>query len=169
MNGKVGWYVGPAMNHYRCVTAYFPRTRTTRICDTVTFFPHEVPFPRVTLNNQLLQAAEDIVNILNNPPATAVPTLQVGDPVKIPWLRLPNNYGRWKNFPRNRWTQQLRGCLKFPTLSQIRQHFQGYLRQIRRKHRCSSSKNTARIQNAFNIVIYQHINTTCASARCNHR
>ena len=82
LNGEVGWYVGPAMDHYRCITAYFLRTRTTRICDTVTFSPHEVAFPRVTLKDQLIQAAEDIVNILAAPPATTVPTLRTGDPVK---------------------------------------------------------------------------------------
>ena len=30
LNREAGWYVGPAMEHYRCVTWYFPRTRTTR-------------------------------------------------------------------------------------------------------------------------------------------
>ena len=39
LNGEVGWYVGPSMHHYRCVKIYFPRTKTTRDCDTVTFFP----------------------------------------------------------------------------------------------------------------------------------
>ena len=82
LNGEVGWYVGPAMDHYRCITAYFPRTRTTRICDTVTFFPHEVTFPRVTLKDHLVQAAEDIVHILSAPPPTTVPTLRAGDPVR---------------------------------------------------------------------------------------
>ena len=53
LNGDVGWYVGPALDHYRCVTCYFPRTRTTRVCETVTFFPHKVPFPKVTLTDHL--------------------------------------------------------------------------------------------------------------------
>ena len=70
------------MKHYCCITAYFPRTQTTRICDTVTFFPHDVPFPRVTLKDHLQQAAEDITNILTNTPPSTVPTLQAGDPVK---------------------------------------------------------------------------------------
>ena len=45
LNGEIGWYVGPALNHYRCVTCYFPRTRATRVCETVTFLPHDIPFP----------------------------------------------------------------------------------------------------------------------------
>ena len=83
LNGEVGWYVGPAMQHYRCITAYFPRTRTTRICDMVTSFPHDVPFPRVTLKDHIQQAAEDITNILKKSPSTTVPSLQAGDPVKM--------------------------------------------------------------------------------------
>ena len=81
LNGDQGWYVGPALDHYRCITCYFPRTRTTRICETVTFIPHEVPFPEVNLTDQLTQAAEDIVSILTQPPSPTTPSLQAGDPV----------------------------------------------------------------------------------------
>ena len=49
LNGEVGWYVGPSMQHYRCVQCYFPRTKQIRDCDTVTFFPTNVPFPQVKL------------------------------------------------------------------------------------------------------------------------
>ena len=44
LNGEVGWYVGPSMQHYRCVKCYFPRTKEVRDCDTVTFFPPQCPF-----------------------------------------------------------------------------------------------------------------------------
>ena len=81
LNGEQGWYVGPALDHYRCVTCYFPRTRTTRICKTVTFLPHEVPFPEIKLQDLLKQAAEDIIAILSQPPSTTAPSLKVGDPV----------------------------------------------------------------------------------------
>ena len=40
LNGETEQYAGPAMSHYCRVEVSFPRTRaTTRICDTVTFFP----------------------------------------------------------------------------------------------------------------------------------
>ena len=35
--GESGWYVGPALEHHRCVTCYFPRTRALRVVDTVKF------------------------------------------------------------------------------------------------------------------------------------
>ena len=69
------------MNHYRCVRCYFPRTRSIRDCDTVTFFPTTVPFPEIKLGDFLRQAASDIITILTQPPSTTVPSLQAGDPV----------------------------------------------------------------------------------------
>ena len=27
LNGEVGWYVGPSMQHYYCVECYYPRTK----------------------------------------------------------------------------------------------------------------------------------------------
>ena len=53
LNSEVGWYVGPSMHHYRCVQSYFPRTREVRDCDTVGFFPHSIPFPKVKLKDHL--------------------------------------------------------------------------------------------------------------------
>ena len=81
LNGDIGWYVGPALDHYHCVKCYFPRTRTTRICETVTFFPHAIPFPQVLVSEHLKQAAEDIVTLLQKPLPTTIPSLTAGDPV----------------------------------------------------------------------------------------
>ena len=41
----------------------------------VEFFPHAVPFPRVSLNDHLKQAAIDIISILSNLSKTTVPSL----------------------------------------------------------------------------------------------
>ena len=80
--GEQGWYIGPALQHYRCVSAYFPRTRATRVCDTVDFFPTSIPIPAVTTTDFLRQAAEDIISILTKPPSSTTPSLQAGDPVR---------------------------------------------------------------------------------------
>ena len=82
LNGEVGWYVGPELEHYRCVEIYFPKTRKTRACDTVDFFPHDYPFPEVKTKDFLHQAAADIVEILTKPPSTTVLTLEEGHPVR---------------------------------------------------------------------------------------
>ena len=80
LNGEQGWYIGPALDHYRCVTIYFPKTRAPRICDTVTFLPTVVPFPEVKITDFLRQAASDIIDILTHPPSTTTPSLEAGDP-----------------------------------------------------------------------------------------
>ena len=41
--GEQGWYVDPALQYYHCITAYFPRTITSRTCDTVDFPPTSIP------------------------------------------------------------------------------------------------------------------------------
>ena len=82
LNGEKGWYVGPSMNHYRCVKCYFPRTRSIRDCDTVAFLSTTVPFLEIKLDDFLRQAASDIITILTQPPSTSVPSLHVGDPVR---------------------------------------------------------------------------------------
>ena len=41
-----GWYVGPALEHYRCVSVFSPTTRTVRHVDTVHYFSNVVPFPK---------------------------------------------------------------------------------------------------------------------------
>ena len=69
-----GWYIGPALEHYRCIKCYIPSTRRERIADTVTFFPTVIPFPTVTLADFLRQATSDILAILQHPPI--FPTLE---------------------------------------------------------------------------------------------
>ena len=34
------WYIGPAIEHYRCYKVYVPITRGEYICDTVSFHSH---------------------------------------------------------------------------------------------------------------------------------
>ena len=48
-NGEEGYYIGPSLEHYRCVKCYFTKTRMERDTDTVLFFPHKIPFPEIKL------------------------------------------------------------------------------------------------------------------------
>ena len=74
-HGEDGWYIGPAPEHYRCVSVYFPKTRTVRQVDTVRYFPSIIPFPKTSLADHLRQASTDIISILTNPPSTITPEL----------------------------------------------------------------------------------------------
>ena len=76
-HGEDAWYIGPSLDHYRCVQCYVPRTGGVIDVDTVEWFPHHVTFPQASKEDQLLQAAEDIVSILQSPPPS-IPALKFG-------------------------------------------------------------------------------------------
>jgi hypothetical protein len=76
-HGVEGWYVGPAMEHYRCYTCYVPRTQNTRISDTVAFFHHR-PLPALSSADKAMRAAVDLTDALRNPTALA-PFLSLSD------------------------------------------------------------------------------------------
>ena len=63
--GTDAWYIGPALEHYRCVECYMPETRSTRIADTLEYFPAQIPFPKSTTEDYLRQSISDILAILN--------------------------------------------------------------------------------------------------------
>ena len=65
-HGQLGFYVGPAMNHYRCMTCFIPQTRQERISDTIQFFPSKINFPIVSINEQLINALEQITSIIGS-------------------------------------------------------------------------------------------------------
>lgn len=59
-HGKIGFYVGPALKHYRCYRVYMKSTNTTRITDTLSWHPS---------NNLFLPGSssyEDLFYLLNN-------------------------------------------------------------------------------------------------------
>ena len=77
-HGIDGWYVGPAMDHYRCMTCYIPSLASIRILDTVDFFPTQIKFPSVTKDDHIRQAITVLVTILSTRPTT-LPEIQFGN------------------------------------------------------------------------------------------
>ena len=73
--------------------------REVRDCDTVEFFPYSIPFPRVTLNDHLKQAATNIISILSNPPSTTVPSLLAGEDTNQALYEIAKLLGRVDNIP----------------------------------------------------------------------
>ena len=92
-----GWYIGPALKHYRCIKCYIPSTRRERIADTVTFFPTIIPFPAVTLADFLRQATSDILTILQHPPI--FPALECGDETKNAIVKIAQLFHRAPTIP----------------------------------------------------------------------
>jgi hypothetical protein len=81
-HGKVGWYIGPSPEHYRCYKCYFSDTMTKRDVLTVDFFPEKISFPTFTTDDYLKQTAEDMLHLLQTPRTTsATPTLAFGSPI----------------------------------------------------------------------------------------
>ena len=48
-HGEQSWYVGPAMQHYRCLKVYIPKTHAERISDTIQLTPNIIPIPNATI------------------------------------------------------------------------------------------------------------------------
>jgi hypothetical protein len=48
-HSKLGWYIGPALEHSRCHQCYIVKTNSESISDTVEFFPHQAILPKLTI------------------------------------------------------------------------------------------------------------------------
>ena len=96
-NGEEGWTVAPAIQHYRCIKCFFPKTRTERVTDTVVFFPHDIDFPKVDLDDFLQQATQDIITILTNPTSSTTVSLKAGDTTRNALLELATMLNRTTN------------------------------------------------------------------------
>ena len=76
--GKYGWYIDRAIDHYRCYDIYVPETRAVIQPNTVEFSPHnsKIPF-RSSMENAAI-AATELIHALHNP-ALAAPYAHIGD------------------------------------------------------------------------------------------
>ena len=50
-HGMLGWYVGPAVNHYRCFRVFMPHTGKEIITDTVKTLPSKIPIPQQSISD----------------------------------------------------------------------------------------------------------------------
>jgi hypothetical protein len=86
-HGQDGWYIGPALEHYRCYTVYITKTRCSRIVETVEFFPHQFEMPFPSSSDLATQDAAELTHaLLNLQPAG--PFCQVGDEQAITLRKL---------------------------------------------------------------------------------
>jgi hypothetical protein len=66
-HGIAGFYIRPAMHHYRNYKAYITETRGIRTTNTIEFFPDKVDMPTTSSDDRLAAATEDLVAALKNP------------------------------------------------------------------------------------------------------
>jgi hypothetical protein len=86
-HGQDGWYIGPALEHYRCYTVYTTKTRGNRIVETVEFFPKKFTLPFPSSLDLATQAAADLTHALLHPQPSG-PFCQVGNEQTIALKRL---------------------------------------------------------------------------------
>jgi hypothetical protein len=65
-HGKEAWYVGPALEHYRCYQSYVPDTNGLRITSTAKFFPAYTKMPTLSSANLATNAAERLIHALQH-------------------------------------------------------------------------------------------------------
>jgi hypothetical protein len=82
-----GWYIGPALEHYRCYTVYITKTRGNRIVETVEFFPEKITLQFPSSQDLATQAAADLTHALLHP-QPAGPFCKVGNEQTIALKRL---------------------------------------------------------------------------------
>ena len=64
VHGKLGYYVGRALLHYRCHTVYMVDSRATRISDCLAWFPVNIKMPGTSLIEELTASVEGVRRIL---------------------------------------------------------------------------------------------------------
>jgi hypothetical protein len=77
-HGVIGWTIGPALDHYRHWEFFIPKTRGTRVSDTVVFLPEKYTMPTTASANRAAAALEELTEALKNP-AAAKPFLNTGN------------------------------------------------------------------------------------------
>jgi hypothetical protein len=66
-HGIDGYYLGPALDHYRFYQFHITKSKGARIVDTVEFFPSKTPMPQTSSKDMATIAALELSNALQNP------------------------------------------------------------------------------------------------------
>jgi hypothetical protein len=86
-HGQYGWYIVPALEHYRCYTVYINKTRGKRVAETVDFFPENFKLPFPSTQELATKAATELTHALLHP-QPAGPFCRVGDEQTLTLKRL---------------------------------------------------------------------------------
>ena len=62
-HAQLGWYIGPALEHYRCYRCHIPSTGKEIITDTVRFLPQKLQFPEENFEERLIRSFTKLTNI----------------------------------------------------------------------------------------------------------
>jgi hypothetical protein len=91
-HGQDGWYIGPALEHYRCYTVYVTNNRGERVVETVDFFPEKFTLPFPSAQDLATQTTAELTHaLLHSQPAG--PFFKVGDEQTIALKHLDDIFG----------------------------------------------------------------------------
>ena len=71
-DGTEGWYLGPALEHYRCYRVFVNKSKAEQVTDTLEFFPQKLPMPYSTPTDVAIQSTSEIIRLLQKPDAIQV-------------------------------------------------------------------------------------------------
>jgi len=63
-HAEEGFYIGPALQHYRCHRIWFPKSGRERICQTIKWLTHNYAMPAATREQTIMAAAADLTNAI---------------------------------------------------------------------------------------------------------
>ena len=72
-HGVDGFYVGPALQHYRCYNVYITATKRTRLTDTLSWHPHAVTMPGASTEEVIVEAARALKDAIIQHSRTPAP------------------------------------------------------------------------------------------------
>ena len=81
-HGVEGWYIGPSLEHYRCLKCYNPEAFSEVNTDTVKLIPSVTSILVYTNLDVIKQAVSNILSILKNPSKNNIPTVLKGDAIQ---------------------------------------------------------------------------------------
>ena len=134
-HGTEGWYLGPAMEHYRCYQLFVNKTKAERITDTVEFFPEKVTMPYPTPTDIAIKAAHDLVSVLKQPtPSTPFAHIGHNQLQAIDQLADIFNQHRRKNTTTRRQRRQPRHPFRYSKTNYRKHRGRLFLPPTRRLH-----------------------------------
>ena len=66
-HGENAWYVGPALEHYRCMRFFVPSHNSFRISGTAKFYPTHCKMPSISPSQMVHITAENLIEAIKNP------------------------------------------------------------------------------------------------------
>jgi hypothetical protein len=93
-----GWYLVPAMRHYRCYRVWAWNTNAEQIANTLTWFPTDTAMPIHSSTDIVMAAAHDLTHALLNP-APSSPLSPLNDSQRHRLLQLTDIFQQHTHHP----------------------------------------------------------------------